>query len=91
MTEQKFKVGNRWFYRGNMSHSWFFMHERADGSTSGIADRVPLDWWPLLEEIANLKSSSLLREAVKSDGRNATPEQLRRGAEVYASLKEPKT
>ena len=43
------------------------------------------------EESAKQIAGSLLREAVKADGRLATPEQLRRGADVLASLKEPPT
>ena len=54
--EAKFKVGDQWFYRGNRSPSWFFVASRADGSCQdGICERVPKDWWPLLEEIAALK------------------------------------
>lgn len=34
---------------------------------------------------------SLLQPAVVVDARNSTPEQLRRGADIYASLKEPPT
>ena len=37
------------------------------------------------------QSPSLLRKAVVADARTATPEQLARGAAVYASLREPKT
>ena len=53
--EQKFKVGDQWFYRGNRSPTWLFVHERADGSISGISEKVPFAWWLLLEEIAKLR------------------------------------
>jgi hypothetical protein len=57
--EARFKVGDQWYYRGNRSPSWFFVASRADGSCQGgIAERVPVDWWPLLEEIASLRSAT---------------------------------
>jgi hypothetical protein len=71
--EARFKVGDQWYYRGNRSPSWFFVASRADGSCQGgIAERVPVDWWPLLEEIASLRS--------------ATPANARAAAEKCAEI-----
>lgn len=59
MNEARFKVGDQWFYRGNRSPSWFFVASRADGSCQGgISERVPVAWWPMLEEIASLRSAT---------------------------------
>lgn len=63
--EVSFKLGGQWYYRGNVSWSWFFRGEHADGSMSGRAERVPADWWPLLEAIAD--GQRRLRAAEKSD------------------------
>jgi hypothetical protein len=53
--ESKFQVGGQWYYRGNHSPSWLALASRADGSASGISEKVSTDWWPLLEEIASLR------------------------------------
>lgn len=55
MTEEvKFQIDGQWFYRGNRSPSWFALASRADGSASGIAERVPRAYWFLLDHIARL-------------------------------------
>ena len=52
----------------------------------------PVREWHRLAMADNLECfPSLLRSAVKVDARDATPEQLRRGADIHASLREPKT
>lgn len=53
--EAKFQIGGQWYYRGNRSPAWVALASRADGSASGIADKVPQDQWPLLEEVARLR------------------------------------
>ena len=53
--ESKFKVGDQWFYSGNRSASWFYVASNADGSCqNGLLDRVPIELWPMLDEIARL-------------------------------------
>jgi len=66
MEEIKFKIGDQWFYRGNRSPSWLFLAERLDGSPCGIAEKVPADWWPLLEALA-LKDADLLLERDRAE------------------------
>ena len=54
--EARFKIGDQWYYRGNRSPSWFAVASRPDGSCQGgIADRIPQDYWPWLEVVAELK------------------------------------
>jgi hypothetical protein len=58
-SEARFKIGDQWYYRGNRSPSWFFVASRADGSCQGgISERVPVVFWPMLEEIASLRSAT---------------------------------
>lgn len=39
--EFRFKLGGKWYYRGNLSPSWFYVASRADGSCQdGIRERV---------------------------------------------------
>jgi hypothetical protein len=53
--EVKFQVGGQWYYRGNRFPPWFALASRADGSACGISEKVPTDWWPILEEVARLR------------------------------------
>ena len=52
MNEAKINVGGQWFYRGNSSFAWFATFREG----GGLADRLEPHIWPLLEEIARLRS-----------------------------------
>lgn len=52
LAEAKFKVGEQWYYRGNSNPQWIALASRLDGSASGIADKIPTDFWPVLNALA---------------------------------------
>ena len=52
MNEVKINIAGQWYYRGNRSPQWFALASRSDGSSCGIADKVPAEKWPALEKAA---------------------------------------
>jgi hypothetical protein len=64
VTEERLKIDDQWYYRGNRSPSWFFVASRADGSCQGgISARVPGEMWPVLERVVLLEQA--MRAIVK--------------------------
>lgn len=64
VNEERLKIDDQWYYRGNRSPSWFFVASRADGSCQGgISERVPRELWPALERVAILEQA--MRAIVK--------------------------
>jgi hypothetical protein len=65
--ETLFKVAGQWYCRGNASPAWFYRGDRADGSASGLCERVPAFKWPLLDALAAANQrAERLQEALKA-------------------------
>lgn len=68
--EAKIKIAGQWFYRGNLSPSWFAHASRPDGSMTGIAEGVPQECWIVLEEVVRLRA--LKERAAPQEPTNTT-------------------
>lgn len=64
-TEAEIKIDDQWFVRGNRSPLWLACASRTDGSRSGICEKVPPEFWPFLDAIAELRAENArLRKAL---------------------------
>lgn len=70
-TEQKFQIGDQWYYRGNRSRLWLYLQ---DGhKSSSIAAQVPAECWPILEEVARLSAITAVVSQAKEEEVNFNP------------------
>jgi len=75
--EIKVKIDGQWYYRGNRSSAWFALASRADGSASGIAEKMPAQTWFLLATLAAQRTALLaLSERIRREGMQGVANEL---------------